>query len=161
MTDQKIPGVSSNASRTWMTSLIGLLVVLVIYLATPTQHFSPVGIILPAAHTLPASSPSDVKLLGSLPSGATLPSGAKYLGAIHIEMQFTGNKNSTGMEIRHKVQLLAASVGGNAVFVQLFGFPSESSGLPSNMIYWNFHGIVYKIDPSWIPMEPSIVMPTQ
>ncbi|MCX7125858.1 MAG: hypothetical protein NTU49_09015 [Gammaproteobacteria bacterium] len=98
--------------RSIVCTFAGLLAVVCLVAMAPQYQFSPKGILLPAEHVRPASSPDDVQIYQQAPAG-----NYQTLGQVHAELSFHTLSTQTRDEILQKAKTLAASVGANGVIV--------------------------------------------
>jgi len=142
----------TNVVRLFLTTLLGLLLVLVIYLTAPRFSYQPKGIILPAKTVMPPSLAENV-VLSTVSSPA-----ATQLGFISIEQHYLGQGRDPRQPVRQMEALakqLAAQVGANMIWVQVLYKPSTVAPLHE----WLFQGNALYLANSTIPLEPGIVMP--
>ncbi|MCX7121497.1 MAG: hypothetical protein NTZ67_06980 [Gammaproteobacteria bacterium] len=100
--------------RTLTCTVAGLLAVLCLVAFAPKQIFMPKGIVLPAEHVRPSISADEVTILHQAPDGHF-----QSLGQVHVELGFETLGTQTRDALFQKVKTLAASVGANAVVVNL------------------------------------------
>lgn len=102
--------------RTLIGTVIGLIVVFIIFLLSPTIIYKPRGIYLPLT---PSSKPSlAANVIIYPPDNA--PSLVKTLGFISIEMHADQLDLDTQQQILHYAQDLAAKNGGAGIIPQRF-----------------------------------------
>ena len=147
-----------NQFRQGMTAFAGVVVVSIICLLAPGEHFVAQGVLLPAKKTLSPVSPDSVRVVNNV----VYP--YQVLGIINVEKQFSPQRQQLDVKaILTKARQLAATVGANAVVLGRDGFlgHAQPGTLPSNQIHWVFKGLAIKVDASLIPMAPGIEIPVR
>ena len=81
---------------------------------TPTAHYAPQGIILPAKVVRAPTSADDVVIYHQAPLSA------QDLGQIRVEFAFKALNTDVRDDLLAKVKALAASMGANGVVVTVF-----------------------------------------
>jgi len=101
-------------SRTLVCTVVGLLAVGLLLLLTPSQHFLPKGIALPAKTTLPATSAKQITIYLRPPAGHFVK-----VGQVRAEMHFNTLNPKMKKKLFDQVKSLAATLGANGVIIRL------------------------------------------
>ncbi len=106
--------------RLWISTVIGLLAVVLVIWLSPAPNYRARGILLPAKQTRPAIASQSVAALLQSTAG-------KVMGYINIEHHYGAEEGSARQEIHELAQKLAAQVGANAFAVTFFGVGQVTS----------------------------------
>lgn len=101
-------------TRTIVCTVAGLLAVGMLLLLTPTQHFAPQGIALPAAKTLSPASAQQVAIYLRPPAGQFVT-----VGQVRAEMHVNTLNPAIKKQLFGKVKNLAATLGANGVIIRM------------------------------------------
>lgn len=118
-------------TRTLISSVIGILVILLVIASLPKYDYKPQGLLLPAkiAQKTPLT-PDQVSLYPAAPIGA------KVLGMIQIERHFSlDNTQAAQDEIINKAKELAASAGANGVYIRFIAHSTPNVTPSAQSIY--------------------------
>lgn len=123
-------------SRSWISSLIAIVAVGIVYFLAPSPHYQPRGILLPTQMQRQPTQPSAIKFYRSLPAGAI------KLGQINIEKHFRNTSLQDEQAIKQAALNMAASVGANGITVNQFGH-TMIGAVPSAQAMYQFQGTAF------------------
>jgi hypothetical protein len=141
----------STSSQTRISVLAGIVVMLIIYSLAPGLVTQPHGVVLPAAHTFPATAVTEVQVLPSMSAQY------KQLGFIRVQLNYTKQSfRQASTQLINYAKKLAATVGANGLVVQYMGHPQVSSMERPHWLLMAQPVLRHYT----FPQEPGIVLPS-
>lgn len=104
----------SQQQRVWISSIIGLIAVVLVVVLSPSPNYQARGILLPSKEVRTPISPSAVVQLPNRPFNG------KVMGHINIERHYPASAQTAHKEIAELAKRLSAQVGANGFVVSLF-----------------------------------------
>lgn len=106
---------STDKKRVWVSSIIGIIVVLILLWLIPAQKIQARGILLPSNTSRPSISENKVIFYSNPPNSY------QTLGSLRIARHYSaGGTKQAEREILNLAKKLAAKAGANGVIVKLF-----------------------------------------